>query len=123
MSQTTPADQPITTPPPLPTAMPDLPSLIVTGADVKRLRSRVGATQVELAEELGYSRSSICRWEAHPEKAIPTAQIDKTLAFFRARYDVAENRRVQLADLERQMGDRGQSARHAPTHPRRDRIH
>lgn len=111
MSQLTPANQPINTPPVLHAALPDLSSslsssLVVTGADVKRLRSHVGATQAELAEELGYSRSSICRWESRPEKAIPTAQIDKTLAFFRAHYDVAENRRVQLTDLEQRLSER-----------------
>jgi DNA-binding XRE family transcriptional regulator len=121
MPQLTPADQPINTPPSLPSAMADLlsplpsplSSLVVTGADVKRLRGRVGATQADLANELGYSRSSICRWESRPDKAIPSAQIDKTLAFFRARYDVAENRRVQLADLEQRLDER--PARRSPT--------
>lgn len=107
MPQPATADQAASLPP---------PPFTVTGADIRRLRGYAGATQAELASALGYARSSICRWEGTPDKPIPSAQIEKALAFFRARYDVGEGRRTQLADLEQQMRQR------SPARPAR-RIH
>lgn len=45
---------------------------LISGAQLRRLRKRVGWTQRELAERVGYSQSQVACWEADRYR-IPTA--------------------------------------------------
>lgn len=98
-------------------SMPQQPSptFTLTGADVKRLRGIVGATQAELAHALHYKNANtISKWERlKAETSIPRAQYDAVLAFFRSHYDVAEGRRVQLVGLLL-AGEQGVRAHQTP---------
>lgn len=136
MSQSMPSPEPQAQPSALPGVLPGvLPSVLpdavlfaVTGARVRSLREIAGVTQTALADALGYHRSTICRWEAQPDKPIPATQVDPLLAFFRARYDVGEGRRIEIADLEerhqRQQGQQGHKRQQRQRHQtQRQRMH
>jgi transcriptional regulator with XRE-family HTH domain len=43
----------------------------LTGAELKRIRLRLGLTQTELARELGVTRNSVTRWETGVHKVPP----------------------------------------------------
>jgi transcriptional regulator with XRE-family HTH domain len=45
----------------------------MTGAEVRRIRQRLGLTQAELAERLGVAANSVARWERDEMGIRPTA--------------------------------------------------
>jgi DNA-binding transcriptional regulator YiaG len=53
----------------------------IIGAEIKRLRTRMGLTQAELAAELGVTENTVARWEREEMKmSEPAVRLLRSLA-------------------------------------------